>query len=92
LNLIAEGIDHGTVLKDFNSISSVIELFPEKYRADIKQGFECTDLDIQSSLLSDADKESVKVQLVDKVDTNSIEALNNKRFLEFQINLQGLLD
>jgi hypothetical protein len=92
LNLITEGVDKGIVLKDFNSINSVIELFPDKYRNDIKAAFECTSLDIQSALLTDSDVESVKLQIVDKVDTKSLEALNNKRFLDFQINLQGLLN
>lgn len=91
LNLITAGIDKGIVLKDFNSVNSVIELFPDKYRNDIKEAFECTSLDVQSTLLAKSDIEGIKLQLVDKVDTGSIEALNNKRFLDFQINIQGLM-
>ena len=92
LNLITAGVDKGIVLKDFNSINSVIELFPDKYRNDIKEAFECTDLNTQLALLTDFDIENIKLQLVDKVDTSSIETLNNKRFLDFQINIPGLLE
>ena len=90
--LLRDGIEKGVILKDFESIDSVIQLFPEKYRADVKLAFQCTDLDVQYKLLSKTDIDEVKSQLVDKSDYASLEALNNKRFLEFPINLQGLLE
>lgn len=92
MKLLKEGIDRDIVLRDFESIDSVIQLFPDKYREDIKSAFQCTGLDIQYSLLNEIDIEGIKSQIVDKVDIPSLEALNNQRFLEFPINLQGLLE
>lgn len=90
-NILNDGLINGIILKDFNSIHSVLELFPEKYRKDIYNAFVCTDLDTQYALLSDADKEFIKMQLIDKEDDSSLESLNNKRFLEYPINLQYLM-
>jgi len=56
-----------------------------------KQAFQCTSLMTQYELLSNTDIDEIKMQIIDKVDTESLEALNNKRFLEFPINLQGLI-
>lgn len=92
MKLLKDGLKMDIVLKDFESIESVIQLFPDKYRDDIKNAFKCTGLEIQYALLSDMDRESIKNQLIDKSDISSIESLNNQRFLEFPINLQGLLN
>jgi hypothetical protein len=91
MNLLKEGMENGVILKDFESLDSIIDLFPEKYRADIKTAFQCTSIDTQYALLADADIENLKNQMVDKSDYESLNALNNRRFLEFQINLPGLL-
>ena len=92
LKLLRDGIDNDIVLRDFESIDSVIELFPDKYKEDIKTAFQCSDLGIQYSLLSETDINEIKSQIIDKVDTASLEALNNKRFAEFPINLPGLIN
>lgn len=92
LNLLSDGMDKGVVLKDYKSINSVLDLFPEKYRRDIKGAFSCTDLGTQYALLTESDIDSIKLQLVNNIDISSLEALNNKRFLDFPINLQGLLE
>lgn len=92
IKILADGIKNGVVLKDFSSIDSIITLFPEQYRDDIKTAFRCTDIDVQYDLLSTADIDNVKTQIIDKIDISSVEALNNKRFLEFPINLQYLLN
>lgn len=91
INLLKNGIEENVVLKDFESIDSIIQLFPENYRNDIKQAFRCTSIDTQFTLLNDTDIAEIKSQIVDKVDVESLESLNNKRFLEFPINLSGLL-
>ena len=91
LKLMKEGIDKGIVLKDFESIDSVINLFPDKYKEAIKISFQCTDLETQYNLLNDIDKESIKNQIIDKFDMSSLEALNNRRFIESPINIPGLL-
>jgi hypothetical protein len=92
MKLLRDGIDRDIVLRDFESIDSVIELFPDKYREDVRSAFQCTGLDTQYSLLNEVDIGSIQSQIVDKVDISSLEALNNQRFLEFPINLQGLLE
>lgn len=92
INILKQGMKEDIVLKDFESINSIIELFPQSYRDEIKLAFQCTNLNIQYALLSDTDIEKIKNQLVDKVDIQSVEALNNKRFLEYPINIQGLLN
>lgn len=92
ISLLKQGIDKDIVLRDFESIDSIIQLFPENYRDDIKTAFQCTSIETQYQLLSDTDIDNIKSQIVDKSDIESLESLNNKRFLEFPINLQGLLN
>lgn len=92
LSILKRGIENGIVLKDFSSLDSIIQLFPELYRDDIKLAFKCTSIETQYGLLGPTDIDSISSQIIDKVDIKSLEALNNKRFLEFPINLQGLLN
>jgi len=90
-SILKEGIRQGNVLKDFSSIDSIIGLFPEKYRDDMKQAFLCSSIDSQYEMLSEVDIEEIKSQMVDKIDLESVESLNNKRFLDNPINLSALL-
>lgn len=92
MHILKEGLQKGVVLRDFASIDSVIELFPDVYRADIKNAFKCMSIDTQYQLLSDIDIDNVKSQIIDKVDIKSLEALNTTRFMNFPINLMGLLN
>lgn len=92
IKLMTDGVRNGIVLNDFSSINSIIDIFPEQYREDIKMAFTCTSLETQSDLLNDTNTETVKTQIVDKIDLKSIEALNNKRFFQFPINLPYLID
>lgn len=91
MNILKDGIDRGIILKDFESLDSIIQLFPEQYRESIKEAFRCTDLESQYDLLTDPDIEGIRNQIIDKSDMASLEALNNRRFLEFPINLPGLI-
>ena len=90
IELLNDGISRGIVLKDFSSLSSIIELFPDKYRKELEENFKCVSLDNQYDMLTDADIASIKDQVIDKIDVVSIQALNNRRFLEYPINLTGL--
>lgn len=92
VKVLKEGLDNGMILKEFESIDSILQLFPKKYQEDIKNAFLCSDIGVQSTLLTDADRSDIDLQCIDKVDIQSIEALNNQRFLDFPINLQGLLE
>ena len=91
LKILKEGIDNGIILKDFESIDSVIDLFPDKYKDDIKSSFQCLDLETQYALLTETDIEMINSQVVDQVDADSLNRLNNERFMEFPINLPGLI-
>lgn len=91
MNILKDGIKKGLILNDFKSLNSIIELFPEKYREDIKMGFQCTNIDDQYQLLSDVDVDKIMNQIVDKIDITSIESLNNQRFFNYPINLNALL-
>jgi hypothetical protein len=91
LRILKDGIEKDIVLRDFESIDSILQLFPDKYKESIKSAFQCTSIETQSILLNDIDYEDIKSQIIDKTDVSSLESLNNKRFLEFPINLQGLL-
>ena len=90
-SILKRGLDNDIILRDFESIESIIQLFPENYREDIKTAFKCTSIDTQFELTNDIDVEYVKSQIIDKIDMESLEALNNRRFLDFPINLPGLL-
>ncbi len=92
MKILQMGIKQDIILRDFQSLDSIIELFPEQYREDIKNAFQCTDLETQFQLLNETDIDFIKSQIVDKIDIESLESLNNQRFLEFPINLQGLLN
>lgn len=91
MKLLKEGIENDIVLRDFQSIDSILQLFPEKYQSDIKHAFQCTGIDTQYELLSDANIDQVRSQIIDRSDMESLEALNNRRFLDSPINLPGLL-
>lgn len=92
ISLMKSGLNDDIVLRDFESLDSIIQIFPENYREDIKCAFKCTSIENQYQLLSDTDIESIKSQIVDKSDIESLQALNNKRFLEYPISLQGLIN
>lgn len=92
MNILKKGIDDGIVLKDFESLDSIIQLFPEQYRESIKEAFQCTSIETQYDLLSDIDIDGIRSQITDKIDMKSLDALNNRRFLDFPINLQGLIN
>lgn len=91
MKILEQGIKDGNILQSFESLDSIIQLFPEKYRKDIKNAFICTSIETQYSLINDVDISYIKSQLVDKVDMASVEALNNKRFIDYPINLHMLL-
>lgn len=91
LNAIKNGVEEDIVLRDFESIDSVIELFPDKYREDIKNAFLCTDLELQYDLLTEVDIEATQRQAIDRLDSESLDKLNNERFLEFPINIPALM-
>lgn len=92
MNALHEGIDTGSILPQFTSVDSVIEVFPVKYRDELTSAVKCIDLDGQLVLVTKADREATFGQLIDRSDPTSLEALNNQRYLEVPINLQGLLD
>lgn len=91
MNILKEGMDNGLVIRDFESLDSIIQLFPENYRENLKNAFTCTSISTQFDLLSDVDKSLVYDQIIDKVDMQSLDALNNRRFLDYPINLQALV-
>lgn len=91
MKILKNGLEKGIVLRDFESIDSILGTFPEAYQADIKKAFQCTSIDTQRSILNDTDIEEIKSQMVDKSDTKSLESLNNRRFLDSPINLPSLL-
>jgi hypothetical protein len=92
LSILRNGIEAGMVLSGYNSIDSILSIFPEKYQSDLKVGLECVDLNKQLMLLGKADSDSVIAKLVDRTDNSGVLSLNNKRFIDFQINLTGLLE
>lgn len=86
LKILQEGIDKDVVLRDFESLESVIKLFPEKYQEDISNAFHCVNLETQYGLITETDRDNILNQIVDNIDTESLERLNNERFLEFPIS------
>ena len=85
--LLKEGLNNGVVLKDFSSIGSITDLFPSKYREDIINAFQCTNIDTQITMTTESDIELMRTQMVDKSDIESVQALNNKRFLQYPLKL-----
>lgn len=91
MNILKSGLSNGTVIHDFTSIDSIINIFPENYRESIRSAFMCTSIDTQSDLLSDIDIDNIKSQIIDKSDMQSLEVLNARRFVEYPIDLNGLI-
>jgi len=91
LDCVKFGKQNNLLLNDFKSIDSIIDIFPEKYRDNIKIAFQCMNLELQYNLLNQANIESIKSQIIDKYDMKSLEELNNRRFSDFPINLLMLL-
>lgn len=89
--ILQDGLKQGKVLRDFSSLASIIDLFPEKYRKNLEENFRCVSLDNSYGMITEADVSVLKEQMVDKIDLVSVEALNNKRFLNYPINLTGLI-
>lgn len=92
IQLLQDGMKRDIVLRDFSSIYSIAELFPEKYREDMIHAFQCLNLDTQISMLGENHVQSVLSQRIDKMDMESIQSLNNRRFLEYPIKLIYLLE
>jgi len=92
MKILKDGLYKGIVLKDFESIDSILQLFPNKYQDDIKSSFQCMDIETQYALLNEVDISHIKDQLVERSDVPSLETLNNKRFLDSPINLSNLLE
>jgi hypothetical protein len=88
---VQDAFDKGLALSGFTAVGSILDIFQPEYREDIQLAIDCSSLDSQLALLGKADDDFVCSQLIDRVDQASLEALNNKRFLDNQINLQGLL-
>lgn len=91
MNIIKSGLTNGTIIHDFTSIDSIIDIFPNNYRESIKSAFKCTSIETQFELLSDIDIDNVKSQIVDKSDMQSLEILNARRFIDYPIDLNGLI-
>ena len=91
LTLLQNGIRDNVILQDLKSLDSIIKLFPEKYQEEIKEAFQCTDINTQSRLINQADIDDIKSQIIDKIDIESVEALNNKRFFNYPINITSLI-
>ena len=91
LTLLQNGIRDNVILQDLKSLDSIIKLFPEKYQEEIKEAFQCTDINTQSRLINQADIDDIKSQMIDKIDIESVEALNNKRFFNYPINITSLI-
>ena len=89
--MINDGINNDNLLKDYKSTNLVLGLFPKKYTDDIKGNLNCLNLNLHLNTLSNSDVDNIKLQIIDKYDMVSLEALNNKRFLEFPINITGLI-
>ena len=87
MTLLKEGLNNGVVLKDFSSIGSITDLFPSKYREDIINAFQCTNIDTQITMTTESDIELMRTQMIDKSDIESVQALNNKRFLQYPLKL-----
>lgn len=91
LDCVKYGLNNNIILNDFKSFDSIIDIFQDKYKTNIKESFQCTDLDIQYNLLNQANIENIKNQIIDKFDMKSLEELNTRRFYDFPINLSMVL-
>lgn len=91
IKILKNGILGNNSVQQYSSLDSIIDLFPPKYKDELKQAFPCMSIDNQYELLNENDINSIKNQLINKVDERSINSLNNKRFLDFPINIEGLV-
>ena len=91
IKILKTNINSGNIVTSYSSLDSIIDSFPHKHREELKDAFQCMSIENQFELITDNDINYVKSQIVNKVDERSINSLNNKRFLEFPINIEGLI-
>lgn len=79
------------LLLDFKTIESVINFMPKKLQNNLSNNFKSYDLNIHLNLLSDSDIDNIKNQCITEYDLDSIQALNNQRFLDFPVSIIDLM-
>ena len=89
--LLQESMKSGSILMEYTSLTPIMDIFPKKHVEMISENYRCMSLDTHEEMLTNGDREYVQTQLVDKIDVASLSSLNNRRFLEFPLNLQGLM-
>jgi hypothetical protein len=89
--LLQESMKNGSILMEYTSLTPIMDIFPKKHVEMISENYRCMSLDTHEEMLTDGDREYIQTQLIDKIDVASLSALNNRRFLEFPLNLQGLM-
>ena len=87
---IANGITNGVINSDTSSIELISDVFPEDIREDMLTNAYCTNLQEQYKRLTTEDIFSVKKQMVDRFDNNSLASLNSGRYYYHQLMLNEL--
>ena len=87
---LLESDDSGII--NNNSPETIADIFEDsELKSDFKNNFYCTSIKDMFNELTEADKKSIEVQLIDRLDINSIKSLNNTVFYNHPLILEGLL-
>ena len=91
IQMINNKVNNGEFLIDFTSIDSIANAFPSKLKNQLINNYKYFNwtLTEQMPLYEDIDK--INKQIIDENDAESIQCLNNQRFLEFPINIIDLI-
>ena len=79
------------LLMDFKSIESAIKSIPKKIQNSLMNNFKCFDFNNHLSLMTENNIDNIKTQAITEYDLESIQALNNQRFLEFPVSIIDLI-
>lgn len=92
-NLLLKGIELKKIAPTSNNIHLLLNLINDKYKnMVVLSNYYCTDVSYQYSLLTDGDKESIFIQLIDKYDKEALKQINEKYFQNSPIKLLELTD
>ena len=90
--LIEAGLMDHLITKDTTSPNLIADLFQDEVeRAEFINNYFCTSFSIMYKELTDGDKSSIYSQLVDRRDDNSLMTLNNTKFANHPLILDGML-
>lgn len=92
ISMIKDGINNNIITANTKSIEILKNIFKEDLQEDIINNFKSIDLFSRIDELNDSQILSIKNQLIDRVDINSLMKINKELFSESPLRIESLLN